>query len=267
VSSFSADWLALREPYDHRARSQVVFEAMLAALDPTSVRIVDIACGTGSTFRAVSPRLPARQNWRLVDSDLSLLARTPSSSPPRIIITTTPTDLNRDLEGALDGPLDLVTMSALLDLVSEQWLTRFTIEAAARRLPVYAALNYDGRIEFTPADVADQAVLAAVNRHQRRNKGFGPALGPAAAQAALERFRRVGYAVTHGASDWTFGPDDHEIQVTTLSGWAIAARETNELSVNDVIDWLDRRRDHVAAGRSSIRVGHLDLFARPMTTR
>jgi hypothetical protein len=267
MSGFSAEWLALREPYDHRARNKTVLDAVLDALDPTSVRIVDIACGTGSTFRALTPHLQARQNWRLVDSDLSLLARTPPSSPPRVVITTVPTDLNRDLEGALDGPLDLVTVSALLDLVSQDWLARFTVEAAARRLPVYAALSYDGRTELTPTDIADTPVLAAVNRHQRRDKGFGPALGPAAAQTALERFKRVGYAITHGASDWTFGPRDREIQLATLAGWALAARETDELPVADVVDWLGRRRELVAAGRSSIRVGHLDLFACPTTTR
>jgi hypothetical protein len=267
MTSFSAEWLALREPYDHRARNNSVLNAVLGALDPSSVRIVDIACGTGSTFRAISPHLTSRQNWRLVDSDLSLLARTPASSPPHIVISTVPTDLNRDLEAALDGPLDLVTMSALLDLVSEAWLSRFTIEAAARRLPVYAALSYDGRIEFAPTDAADQTVIAAVNHHQRRNKGFGPALGPMAAQAALERFKRVGYAVTHGASDWTFGPEDQTIQLETLSGWALAAREANELPVADVVGWLERRREHVAVRRSSVRVGHLDLFARPTTTR
>jgi hypothetical protein len=30
---------------------------------------------------------------------------------------------------------------------------------------------------------------------------------------------------------------------------------------------LERRRDTVAAGRSSIRVGHVDIFARPIDTR
>jgi hypothetical protein len=267
MSGFSAEWLALREPHDQRARNKAVLDAVLADLDPTSVRIVDIACGTGSTFRALSPYLAGRQHWRLVDSDLSLLARTPSSSPPHIIITTVPTDLNRDLETALDGPLDLVTMSALLDLVSEAWLTRFTIEAAARRLPVYAALSYDGRIEIAPADSGDKNIFAAVNRHQRGDKGFGPALGPSAAPAALERFKRVGYSVTHGASDWIFGPDDREIQLATLSGWALAARETEDLPLAEVLDWLGRRRDLVDAGRSSIRVGHFDLFARPTTIR
>jgi hypothetical protein len=267
MSGFSADWLALREPYDHRSRSKTVLDAVLDALDPTSVRIVDLACGTGSTFRALSPRLASRQNWRLVDSNLSLLARTPSSTPPLVTITTIPTDLNRDLEAALDGPLDLVTVSALLDLVSEDWLSRFAIEAAARRLPVYAALSYDGRVELAPVDDGDRQVLAAVNRHQHRDKGFGPALGPAAAQAALDRFKRVGYTITHGAADWIFGPHDRQIQLATLSGWALAARETGELPLADVVGWLERRREHVAAHRSTIRVGHLDLFARPITTR
>ena len=44
---------------------------------------------------------------------------------------------------ALDGPVNLVTASALLDLVSAEWLERLVNEVAARRLPFYAALNYD----------------------------------------------------------------------------------------------------------------------------
>ena len=121
MSGFSAEWLALREPYDLRARNPTVLDAVAAALEPlASVRIVDLACGTGSTVRALSPPLPARQSWKLVDNDLGLLAR--AAATPRakqVAATTVPLDLNRDLEAALDGPIDLVTTSALLDLVSE----------------------------------------------------------------------------------------------------------------------------------------------------
>src|ERR1035437_5568276 len=49
-------------------------------------------------------------------------------------------DLNRNLEAALDGPVDLVATSALLDLVSETWLDRLAGEIAARSIPLYAAL-------------------------------------------------------------------------------------------------------------------------------
>jgi hypothetical protein len=266
--SFSAAWLTLREPYDLRARNPAVIDALLAAFDGrSSVAVADLACGTGSTLRALTPRLPVRQSWRLFDNDLSLLARAPQSSPPSLNVTTVPVDLNRDLEAALDGPVDLVTTSALLDLVSDAWLERLAVEAAARRLPVYAALSYDGRIEMAPADAADEAMVAAVNAHQRTDKGFGPALGPAAAKAAVERFERVGYSVVQGLSDWRFAPDDREIQTEILSGWAMAAREVGTVALTDVVAWLTRRRDLVTAGRSSIRVGHIDFFAAPAATR
>jgi SAM-dependent methyltransferase len=268
MSGFSADWLALREPHDQAARNAKVLEALAAAFaDRPSIGIVDLACGTGSTYRALNARLKPRQNWRLVDNDLSLLARAPQPASPRLTVTTVPVDLNRDLEAALDGALDLVTTSALLDLVSDEWLQRLTVEAAARRLPVYAALSYDGRVEMTPADADDAAVIAAVNAHQRTDKGFGPALGPGAAQAAIEGFERVGYSVVHGEADWVFGPRDRDIQLEVLSGWAAAAREIGGVALPGIVAWLTRRRDLVLAGRSSIRVGHRDLFALPRASR
>jgi hypothetical protein len=266
--SFAAEWLALREPHDLRARSASVLEAVRAEMaGRPAVTVVDLACGTGSTLRALRPHLPLRQSWRLVDNDLSLLARTPTGNPPDLQVTTVPTDLNRDLEAALDGPVDLVTTSALLDLVSDPWLERLAVETAARRLPVYAALSYDGRAELTPNDPLDERIVAAVNRHQRGDKGFGPALGPEAAARAIECFERVGYAVARGPADWQFEPAHRDIQDEILSGWAAAAREIDTVPLPDLAQWLARRREHVAAGRSRIRVGHVDVFARPIGAR
>jgi hypothetical protein len=269
MSGFSADWLALREPYDARARNPTVLDAVVASLNRyPSIRIVDLACGTGSTLRALSSRLPAQQNWRLADNDLSLLARaTAMPRPVGITFTAVPLDLNRDLEAVLDGPVDLITASALLDLVSETWLERLAVEIAARSIPLYAALSYDGRIELGPADSFDASIVAAMNAHQRTDKGFGPALGPTAASCAIARFESLGYSVIHGASDWVIGPDDRDIQMEIFAGWASAVRELGDLSLADAVGWLTRRRDAVTAGRSSIRVGHVDVFARPMRTR
>jgi hypothetical protein len=77
----------------------------------------------------------------------------------------------------------------------------------------------------------------------------------------------VGYTVVHGTADWVFTPDDREIQTETLSGWASAARETGNPPLAEIFEWLTGRRAAVAAGRSSMRVGHVDLFARPSGTR
>jgi hypothetical protein len=269
MSGFSAEWLALREPYDARARNPAVLDAVVVSFKGIpSVRIVDLACGTGSTMRALGPRLATPQHWRLADNDLGLLARAIATPRPAgIAAEGVPLDLNRDLEAVLDGPVDLIVTSALLDLVSSVWLERLAVETAARSIPVYAALSYDGRIELGPVDPMDAAVAAAVNKHQRTNKGFGPALGPAAGAAAIAQFEKLGYSVVHGASDWVVGPRDRDIQNEIFAGWASAARETGELSLADTVGWLTRRRDIVGIGGSSIRVGHVDVFARPTGSR
>jgi hypothetical protein len=269
VSGFSAQWLALREPYDRSARNASVLDAVAAAFaDRSSVAIVDLACGAGASLRAISPRLPQPQSWRLVDNDLGLLARTLAlAQPPRLNVTAQAVDLARDLELALDGPLDLVTCSALLDLVSQSWLERLAVEAAARRLPVYAALSYDGEAALEPAEPFDAEMVAAVNRHQRRDKGFGPALGPQAATLAAARFKEVGYRVAEGRSDWKFGPRDKAIQEAILAGWATAAGELGDVPLERIAAWFTRRRELIADGRASLRVGHIDVFATPTGMR
>ncbi len=269
MSGFAPDWLALREPHDLRARNATVLKAVIASLSgQTEVDIVDLACGTGATLRAVAPVLSAKQNWRLVDHDRALLAHASKSTRPgNVIVTTIETDLNRDLGALLGSRTDLVTTSALLDLVSQSWLQEFAHAAAARSLPVYAALNYDGRIEITPPDEFDKAIIAAMNTHQRRDKGFGAALGPLAAEVAMAQFEALAYAVVHGQADWIAGWQDQAFQVEIFRGWTSAARELGQLSSGDIDKWLIRRGHFVAAGRSSIRIGHVDFFARPTGTR
>jgi hypothetical protein len=269
MSGFSAAWLALREPYDVAARNATVLDAVATHfIEQPSIAVVDLACGTGATLRAIGPHLPLRQSWRLVDNDLGLLARASAlGRPPHVTVATKPIDLVRDLEFALQSPLDLIATSALLDLVSAEWLDRLIVEAAARRLPVYAALSYDGRTTPEPDCVLDIEVLAGFDVHQRTDKGFGPALGPAAAARAIERFEQLGYTVVQGRSDWVFGPDDRTIQDQLLAGWAEVAALTTGLSPDAIERWLAQRRAHLAEGRARLRVGHVDFFARPIGTR
>lgn len=269
MTGFSAQWLALREPFDFGARNPAVLAALSADVaDLASINVVDLACGMGATMRAIAPRLPPNQSWRLIDNDSGLLTRAASSARSvQMKVETLESDISRDLDAALAEPLDLATASALLDLVSDDWLARFAKAVADRQLRVYAALTYDGRIAFDPADARDTEIVAAVNRHQRGDKGFGPSLGPAAASTGLARFRALGYAVDFGTSDWLLGPRDLEIQRELIAGWAQAARETGALRSADIDAWLARRLDAIAAGRSSITVGHIDFFGRPTIAR
>ena len=71
---FAADWLALREPADRAARDEALARRAAAAAGPDPL-IVDLGCGTGATWRALSPYLPKGARWRFVDKDPELLAK------------------------------------------------------------------------------------------------------------------------------------------------------------------------------------------------
>jgi hypothetical protein len=261
MSGFGAEWLALREPADHAARStgltRAVIESLPAAAAP---RILDLAAGTGSNCRylmAAGLKNPRRAEFLLVDHDPALLARTPKIPD----VATRCLDLSTlDDRSIFDGRA-LVTASALLDLVSEAWLRLLAARCAEHGSTALFALSYDGRVACSPEDPADAAILALVNQHQHTDKGFGPALGPDAAAAAERSFRTLGYRVEREPSDWTLSPASQTLQRALIDGWAQAAAEV-AASESAVIDaWRLRRHEHVGANRSHIIVGHEDLAA------
>jgi hypothetical protein len=266
VSVFTADWLAMREPYDMRARNARVLDAAVAAFaGRTSVKVIDLACGTGSALRAVAPRLPGKQEWQMLDKDRALLARAGERWHPGATVTTCAIDLAADIESAFVEPADFIITSALFDLVSSDWLERLVSITVARQIPFYAAFTYDGRVVLDPDDPLDAAIIDAANEHQLRDKGFGPALGPRASREAIALFQKFGYSVVQGRADWMFGPEDRDIQLSILDGWAAVAHELGRLPPPNIQAWVMRRRDFVNAGRSSMLVGHVDVFAAPVS--
>jgi hypothetical protein len=170
-------------------------------------------------------------------------------------------DLN-DIEALpIDGAA-LVTASALLDLVSETWLRRLAARCLAAGVAVHFALSYDGRIDCAPGGEADARVRDLVNLHQRTDKGFGPALGPDAGATAGRILAAEGYTVTTAASDWVLGPEMHALQAILVDGWARAAAAMAPPEAAVIDGWRARRLDHIAARKSTLRVGHEDVVAR-----
>jgi hypothetical protein len=261
MSGFSADWLSLREPLDHAARDAALVERLVTALRGRGeVRITELACGTGSSVRALANLLPAR--WRLVDYDPKLLeaAHRACAGVTHEIVQC---DLARDLPAALSAPADLVNTSAFLDLVSAGWIATLARECAARRLPFYAALSVDGRAALTPPDADDDAVLDAFHRHMQRDKGLGTALGPRAAEATAEAFRRHGYEVHVARSDWQVDGRHVDLQCGLMDGWAAAAADQDPALRHTAAAWLERRTTLARSGGLHLMVGHLDLMALP----
>ena len=259
MRGFSADWLALREPADEAARSAEVARFVIDGLPGRApTRIVDLGSGTGSNVRSLSALMPQRQEWRLVDNDEALLAVARTNVP--VPVETHVADL-QELDAALVAGRDLVTASALLDLVSESWLARFVQHCRNAGAAVLVVLNYDGRIECSPQDADDELVRRLVNLHQRTDKGFGAALGPDSGLRAEALLREAGYDVRRERSDWVLGPGQTDLQRAVIAGWAGAAIEMSASDAARIRAWEDRRLAHVNAGDSRLVVGHDDVGA------
>ena len=265
MGEFRPEWLALREPADHRARStRLTREIANRAMDKAPVRVLDLACGTGSNLRYLARHLPPIQHWRVVDRDSALLARLRKPISWGIVASV---HLHRRDLANLGGIADLfertslVTASALLDLVSHRWLDALADRCRAAHTLALFALSYDGRIHCTPHDPDDEIVRQLVNQHQRTDKGFGPALGPDAADHAQRSFAARDFVVDRERSDWTLGRADSDLQRQLIEGWANAAAERAPAEAAAIDHWQRRRLQHVAAGRSTIVVGHEDLAA------
>jgi hypothetical protein len=172
----------------------------------------------------------------------------------------------RELDDDLFAGRTLVTASALLDLVSEAWVQQLASRCCAHHAAALFALTYDGRLSFEPAERDDALIRDLVNRHQRTDKGFGPALGPAAVATAAELFSATGHEVRVAASDWILrrasAPDP--LQEQLIDGWANAATDIAADRAGIIEAWRQKRRGHVASGRSVLTVGHQDLAALPL---
>lgn len=288
-STFSVDWLALREDADLAARARAARAlglrrwAARRRVGGRVLQVVDLACGSGANLRALAPLLGGAQRWHVLDQDEALL----SAWPRRLagwaaslgadwrergeeIVVTGPgfearvqrsrADLSTGgLPGVEIPPGALLTASALLDLVSEPWLRALVARCADARASALFALTVDGRISWTPPDPWDAQAVARFSAHQRRDKGFGPALGPHAARRAATLFHGAAFRVRRSRSDWLLGPGP--LQAAIVRGMADAAIEQDPACEGVAADWLARRAAPHAAAR--LRVGHIDLLAVP----
>ena len=276
MSGFSPEWLALREPVDHRSRNAELAAALAARFQQRNgVNVVDLGCGTGSNLRATAMLLPDVQSWTLVDYDERLLGEARNAlarwadaaqvsgdqlaltkGPRQISVQFRQADLNAELDAVLGEKPDLVTASALFDLCSPAFIKAFVRAAAARGAVFYTVLTYNGIQRWTPRQPSDNAMMAAFHAHQTTDKGFGPSAGPTAPAHLADAFRLAGYSVLEGDSPWLLGAQDQALVSDLASGFAGAVRETGAVDAKSIDAWTK-------ITRTGAEVGHTDTLAFP----
>ena len=270
-----------------------------------SLRLVDLGSGSGANPRHLAARLPGPQQWTLIDHDAGLLQRARShcadlrdAEGAALRVDTRCLDLGAlglgalapgapDLPAPIACPPDtpapvsnagavLVCASALLDLMSAAWLARLAETCAQVGCALLITLSVDGSWRFLPRDPASAAadpddafVRDAFNAHQRRDKGLGAALGPAAAPALAEQLAARGFQVETAASPWRLelaDPAQAALARALIDGWRDAATAQCPQATARIAAWHARRSALCdGRGRGQLEVGHVDLFARPPT--
>lgn len=265
----SREWLALREPADAAARDRSLVDRLrphLRAGRPLAIH--DLACGSGSMGRWLAPRLPGPQRWILHDRDPDLLevaaARTPGPAAGGAPVTV---DVRRTDITLLDpvelAGADLITASALLDLLTEEGLAGLVDLCASVGCPVLLTLSVVGRVELSPPEPLDARVAAAFDRHQRRTTAGGRLLGPDAVPAAARSFGWLGRDVIVRPSPWRLGAAEAGLAAEWLAGWVGAACEQEPGLEAEAAGYLARRLAQARDGRLRVTVGHSDLLVLP----
>lgn len=277
--SFSATWLRLREPVDHRSRDNALLQKTAALLAKCDEPVIyDLGAGAGSNLRGTALSLGPRQRWVLVDYDPALLSASLDflstwadksrataagleieKSGKRIRIEVKRADLNANPAPWGDQKPDLITSAALFDLVSENWIDRFCAALAKDRIPLYTTLVHDETAKWSPAHEADAQMMEAFDRDFGKEKGFGPSAGNEAIGYMAKQLKFLGYETALADSSWRLGADEHALIEQLADGWADAVRETKSVSEDVIQKWLAARK---VRGTTCV-VGHKDLLAIP----
>ncbi len=287
---FSADWLALRAGPDARARNtglgtrarQWLLDRARSRARGAALHLLDLGCGSGANTAFLAGRLPGPQSWHLLDHDAALLAAAAARSAQlcdesgaALAVHTRCCDL-RTLQPAQLAGADLITASALIDLVDAGWLEQLALACAQAGCAVLITLSVDGGWRFVgdeaaaPAqdevDADDAFVRAAFNDHQRRDKGVGGALGPDAAAAFAAALRTRGFDVDLAPSPWRLrlaDPAELALALALVQGWCAAAQTQCPAETTRITAWHRRRVDRLRRACGVLEVGHVDLFAQP----
>ena len=264
-SRADARWLALRVEADDAARARTVDSLLprlvqylaAAGADDSGVDVIDLGSGTGANQRWLSPRLPFEQRWLLVDHDHALQRHHPAAPGTRLLtadVGILPSIVNQS------GSAQLVTCSALLDVLTSGQVEALGSALAEARQPALFSLTVTGGMELWPPHPLDADLLGAFNDYQRRSGGAGPE-----AVHILDRtLRPTDCRLWTAETPWQLDRhSDGEFVRRFLSDRVDAAVAQDPSLDSAGAVWLALRLAQLAEHALEISVGHRDILILP----
>jgi hypothetical protein len=260
------DWLAARVAADDAARATTVTTLLpelstylIEAAGPGgTVQIIDLGAGTGANQRWLAPRLPIRQRWLHLDHNPVISRSLPL--PAATVIVDEGVEALGELLTRASGDRQLVTCSALLDVLTTEQIQAVCRAVIDNRVPAFFSLTVTGGLRLSPADAHDQLLLAAFNDHQRR---AGRA-GPEATTLTVNLLRAAEFAVTTQETPWRLTAESGHAFIDQMLEERLAAAVAQDPALTRTATaWLELRRAQLAAGLLRLELDHCDILGLP----
>jgi hypothetical protein len=260
------DWLAARVAADDAARAATVntllpelSRYLIEAAGPGgTVQIIDLGAGTGANQRWLAPRLPIRQRWLHLDHNPVISRSLPLAAETEIVDESV--EALGELLTRSSGDRQLVSCSALLDVLTTEQIQAVCRAVIDNRVPAFFSLTVTGGLRLSPADAHDQLLLAAFNDHQCR---AGRA-GPEATTLTVNLLRTAEFAVTTQKTPWRLTAESGLAFVDQMLEERLAAAVAQDTALARTAKaWLELRRAQLAAGLLRIELDHCDILGLP----
>lgn len=284
--SFRA-YLRAKRTVDDRAIDRRVFERLRRELRGRErLRVLDVGAGLGAMCHRLVEweALPPRVEYTLVDREASTLVAAREELPgwarergfdvaddgERLVCTRDEEHLSVEfvagdaLAVAPAGECDLLVGQAFLDLVEPDALPDLLTALDPGGL-WYFPITYDGGTHFSPPHPDDDAVERAYHDHMDAR----PKAGRRAGRSVYHALPDSADLLAAAGSDWVVYPREggYPAEEATFLRWVLdavegALREDDALAPAALDDWVETRREQVAAGDLVYVAHQLDLLGR-----
>ncbi len=281
-TNFTIQWLLKRFAYDSIARNKQVEQSCLDYFKHNKdISILDIGSGTGASCIYFMEKITANQVWTLVELNPELAKASAEriaayavengyivqqgaqqlflQKKQKFVTVHIRQESFLQMDSRLDwGSIDLLTATAVFDLLSKELFAKFIEPIITYRIPLLGTINYE-RMSFLPTDSLSEKYADLYTQHMVRPQAFGHAMGGNCIREITSLFRQNGLSFVSGESNWRIPPEDATMRHYLLDYMADAIPEllqtTDELAT--FTEWLANKRQQK---NLTIIVEHRDFF-------